>query len=277
MDDLSGYVSDDELAIEPLRELDIVVETLSWRQTGRDWGEFDAVVIRTPWDYQRSPERFIAVLDEIGSATRLLNPVNIVRWNFDKLYLRELSQKGVRIVPTLFESVYGPDRFAAWSDELACSELIVKPRVSATAENTFRVSEFEPSLVSIFETRPFLVQPFLTSIVDEGEYSLFYFNGELSHAIVKRAKQDDFRVQEEHGGSPSPIEATDAMRQTADAALAAIGVQLLYARVDLIRDRSGEFGIMELELIEPALYLRMESGAPERFARAIEARLGDDD
>lgn len=269
MDDLTGYVFDDELAIGPLADLGIGVETLSWRQDARKWSEFDAVVIRTTWDYQRFPQEFLAVLTKIEEATRLFNSLKVVRWNLDKIYLRELSEKGIKIVPTLFETEYSPENFAGWQDELGSEELIIKPRVSATAEHTFRLREFDPAVSESFRKRPFLVQPFLESIVNEGEYSLFYFNGEFSHAILKEPKQDDFRVQEEHGGVISAIEATDAMRAAASTAFAAVSEPLLYARVDLVRDDQGGFQLMELELIEPALYLRMDDEAPARLARAI--------
>ncbi|MEZ5422091.1 MAG: hypothetical protein R2682_03225 [Pyrinomonadaceae bacterium] len=273
MDDLTGYVFDDELAIEPLAKLGIAVETLSWRQTAREWSEFDAVVIRTTWDYQRFAEEFLNVLAKIEAATRLLNPLSVVRWNFDKIYLRELSEKGVRIVPTLFETQYSAENFAAWQETLSSQELIIKPRVSATAEHTFRLCEFDPAVSESFEHRPFLVQPFLDTIVNEGEYSLFYFDGEYSHAILKEPKQHDFRVQEEHGGIPTPVEATDAMKDAASQALGAVSEPLLYARVDLVRDDRGGFQLMELELIEPALYFRMDARSPQLFAEQLDKRM----
>lgn len=270
MDDLTGYVSDDELAIEPLAGRGIEVETLSWRQTANKWSDFDAVVIRTTWDYQRFPNEFLSVLDEIERSTRLLNPASVVRWNFDKIYLKELSENGVKIVPTLFETHFSPENFAAWLEGFAASELIIKPRVSATAEHTYRLRTFDSGLTESFENRPFLVQPFLETVVSEGEYSLFYFNGEFGHAILKSPKPQDFRVQEEHGGIITAIEATDEMRAAASNALSVVSEPLLYARIDLVRDASGGFYLMELELIEPALYLRMDAEAPRRFAKAVE-------
>ncbi|HQZ82756.1 MAG TPA: hypothetical protein PLR83_06015 [Pyrinomonadaceae bacterium] len=273
MDDLTGYVFDDELAFAPLAKLGIAVETLSWRQRTHKWSEFDAVVIRTTWDYQRFPEEFLSVLAEIEAATELYNPLGVVRWNFDKIYLRELAENGVNIVPTLFETQYSAENFAVWLDRLKVPELIIKPRVSATAEHTFRLREFDPTLSESFEQRPFLVQPFLDAIVNEGEYSLFYFGGEYSHAILKEAKTDDFRVQEEHGGIITSIEAADAMKDAATQALAAIAEPLLYARVDLVRNVRGGFQLMELELIEPALYFRMSERSATLFAEKLDLQL----
>lgn len=272
MDDLAGYVSDDELAVPHLAELGILTDILSWRQTAIDWGKFDAVIIRTPWDYQKYPQEFIAALEDIESRTTLHNPLKIVRWNLDKTYLRDLAGKGVRIVPTMWRQHYDDASFTRWLDELSTDEVIIKPTVSATAAFTYRLREFDASLASIFGEREFLVQPFVPSILDEGEYSLFYFNGEYSHAIVKRPKPEDFRVQEEHGGIITEIDAGTEMRAAAADVLEHFDEDLLYARVDLVRHDDGKFALMELELIEPSLYLRMNADAPARFAAAIAAR-----
>lgn len=269
MDDLSGYVADDDLAIEPLAALGHEVETLSWRQTTRDWSEFDLVVIRTPWDYQRDPDAFLETLDSIEDKTRLANPASIARWNFEKHYLLELHLDGIEIVPTIWDAEYSVENFAKWQDALLSQTLIVKPTVSATAEHTYKLEGFDASLQGVFDERSFLVQPFVEMIVFEGEYSLFFFNGEYSHTILKSPKTNDFRVQEEHGGIITAVRPEPSMLTTATAVLGRLSEKLLYARVDLVRYH-GRFAVMELELIEPALYLRMDGEAPRRFARAID-------
>jgi glutathione synthase/RimK-type ligase-like ATP-grasp enzyme len=271
MDDMAGYVSDDELAIEPLTSLGWHVETVSWRETGVDWGRFDLVVIRTTWDYQKYPDEFIATLERIDTATRLENSLDVVRWNLDKRYLRELDSRGVRIVPTIWDGVYDKSSFDQWLAELETDEVIIKPTVSATAQNTFRLTHFDEELTAIFEQRPFIVQPFLRTVIDEGEYSLFFFKSELSHTILKSPKLGDFRVQEEHGGLITETQPSEKLLDAARKVIRAIDQGLLYARVDLVRDHDDEFALMELELIEPALYLRMNADAPQRFAVAIDA------
>ncbi len=272
MDDMADYVSDDDLAIGPLNSLGWEVETLSWRDPSIDWNSFYLVVIRTTWDYQKYPEEFLETLAKIDtSSARLENPIEIVRWNLDKRYLRDLDKKGVRIVPTIWDAEYDAAEFGSWQKRLAADELIIKPTVSATAQNTFRLRRFDTEIADIFSERPFMVQPFLNTITDEGEYSLFFFNGELSHTILKAPKTGDFRVQEEHGGMISEAEPSEKLLDAARKAIDAIDRSLLYARVDLVRDHDDEFALMELELIEPALYLRMNADAPQRFAVAIEA------
>ena len=274
MDSLAGYVADDELAVEPLARLGFAVDTLSWCDTTIDWNVYEAVIIRTPWDYQRSPDEFLKVLEKIeDSSARLANSLNIVRWNLDKRYLIDMEQRGCRIVPTIWDAAYSAGEFDLWLERFGVDELIIKPTISATAEHTYRLMAFDPSLGSVFTNRSFMVQPFMPNIVAEGEFSLFFFNGKYSHTINKSPKTDDFRVQEEHGGLITEVEPDEKLRDAAQNALDKIGEPLLYARVDLVRDEQDEFALMELELIEPALYLRMSDRAPERFAAAIETLL----
>ncbi len=273
MDDLGSYVADDDLAIGPLRDLGVVVETVSWRQKARPWSDFEMVVIRTPWDYHSSPMEFLAVLEVIESQTSLQNPLEVVRWNLDKRYLGEMEKRGTQIVPTIWDAAYDAESFIGWQNEFGVDEIIVKPAISATAEHTYRLKQYDASLESVFASRDFLVQPFMPQIVEDGEFSLFYFNGVYSHAINKSPTLNDFRVQEEHGGIITEIEPDVWLMAAGSKTISAIDCDLLYARVDFVRDGDGAPRLMELELIEPALYLRMNGGAPQRFAEAVKARL----
>lgn len=271
MDSLAGYVSDDELAIAPLAELGWDVATISWRDNTVDWNDFEIVVVRTPWDYQNDPYAFLEVLRRIDASTaRLENPLSIIEWNLDKRYLRDLESKGVKIVPTVWpEDEVNENAFSEWQSFFDSGELIIKPTVSATAHDTFRLRNFDPNLVKVFADRSFMVQPFINAIVDEGEFSLFYFSGEYSHTILKSPKHGDFRVQEEHGGLISAVVAETELRETAESILTPLS-PMLYARVDLVLNDSGEVMLMELELIEPALYFRMDDESPQRFAAALD-------
>ncbi|MGC2238668.1 MAG: hypothetical protein WA584_21115 [Pyrinomonadaceae bacterium] len=271
MDSLDDYVSDDELAIEPLNELGWNVETISWRDKTVDWNDFEAVIIRTPWDYQREPEAFLEVLREIDkSKARLENPLEIVEWNLSKLYLRELESAGINIVPTLWgEGKIDEKLFQSWLEYFGTDEVVIKPIVSATAEFTYRLQNFTSELTEIFSERKYMIQPFMPNITSEGEFSLFYFGGEYSHAILKTPKPEDFRVQEEHGGIIQPVAPAEKLLDAARKAFEFIEPLPLYARIDFVRDAGGEFALMELELIEPALYFRMDEGAPKRFARVF--------
>ena len=271
MDCLDGYTFDDDLAIEPLRELGFEVSTISWRDASVNWNDFEAVIIRTTWDYQKTPAEFLEVLRKIeASNARLENSLAIVEWNLAKTYLRELEQKGVKIVPTLWDekSVTNP-KFEDWKAHFKTPELIIKPIISATAEFTYRLPDFTESLTEVFTNKPFMVQPFILNVVSEGEFSLFYFGENYSHTILKTPKEKDFRVQEEHGGIISAVEPSAKLKAAAEKVLNCIRPLPLYSRVDFVRDENDEFCLMELELIEPALYLRMDEESPMRFANAI--------
>ena len=274
MDDLGDYVSDDELAIEPLRKIGWEVETVSWRAENSDWSRFEAVIIRTPWDYQDSPKEFLEVLREIENTTRLENPVYIVEWNLSKIYLQELENKGVKIVPTVFSAeTIDENIFENWLETFNTDEILIKPMISATAQDTFRVREFLPELSEVFRNRKYLVQPFMPNIVTEGEYSLFYFGESYSHAILKTPKPEDFRVQEEWGGIITGSAPDKKLLEAGEKVLSRIGQKLLYARIDFVRDNENEFALMELELIEPALYFRMNNNAPKLFAEVFNKQM----
>jgi hypothetical protein len=161
--------------------------------------------------------------------------------------------------------------FAKWQSTFGTNELIIKPTVSATAQDTFRLADFLPEVARVFNGRPYIVQPFVPGIVSEGEYSLFFFNGLYSHTILKAPKLGDFRVQEEHGGIITAVTPEPDLLDTARAITNLIEPQPLYSRIDLVRDE-GEWLLMELELIEPALYFRMDEAAPLNFAKAFHCR-----
>lgn len=264
-DDLAGYVTDDKLAEAPMNDLGWAVEHVPWRQTG-GWERYEAVVIRSTWDYHKHPEEFLAILEEIGrSGSRLANPLELVRWNARKTYLRDLEERGLPVVPTVWDR----SRFG----ELDADEFVIKPVISASAFHTYRLKRGERwsgEMEAAFEGREVMAQPFLRSIVEEGEYSLFYFGGELSHAVLKSPKEEDFRVQEEHGGLIRAVEPPAPLLELGRRILESLPVPTLYARVDLARLDSGGYALMELELIEPSLYFRTDPESPRRFARAFD-------
>jgi glutathione synthase/RimK-type ligase-like ATP-grasp enzyme len=274
---LEGFVTDDDLAHEPLRRLGWEVTTVPWSQPGMDWSRFEAVIIRSTWDYHKHLDEYLAVLETIDrSGARLANPLETVRWNVRKTYLRDLEARGLPVVPTLWprwETGIDADRIRRLFDELGTDEIVIKPVVSASAYDTFRLhrgSEEIAEAAAVFEGREVMAQPFLANIVEEGEYSLFYFGGELSHTILKSPKDKDFRVQEEHGGLIRAADPPAPLPDLGRRILEALPVRPLYARIDLVRHDPG-FVLMELELVEPSLYFRTDPGSAERFAQAFAA------
>lgn len=278
MDSVEEFKVDDHLTFSPLKKLGWKVETVSWHSTNTDWNRFDAVVIRTTWDYHYTPDVFLQTLRQIdASSARLENPVEIVEWNLNKLYLKDMAERGFRIVPTIWQdNLPTSEMFEKWQAELDSEELILKPNVSATARDTFRLRQFDAALENAFSNgRGYMVQPFLTTIIDEGEYSLFYFNGVYSHAVIKTPKSGDFRVQEDHGGVIKAIEPEAELRKAADEIAASIDPTPLYSRVDLVKDTDGNFCLMELELIEPSLYFSTSPKAANNFAENFVRRMNE--
>jgi len=274
LSDPTGFVMDDDLAVAPLAKRGWQVETLPWNRPGVDWKRYQLVVVRSTWDYQHHSDKFLDVLATIErSGVRLENGSEIARWNMRKTYLRDLATRGVEIAPTFWRERLGAGELSPLFEELRSDEAVIKPVMSGNAEGAWRldrgrVKDLAFEIEAYFADRPLMLQPFQRGIVEEGEYSMIYLNGVHSHSILKIPKRGDFRVQEEHGSKIIPVSPEPGLRAAGDAAIAAIGQKLLYARADLVRS-DDTFRVMELELVEPALYLRTESGAPDRFADAI--------
>lgn len=272
--DLSGFVADDDLVIEPLRVLGHVAEFVPWQQTAVEWRQYGGVILRTTWDYQNNLPAFLGVLQQITSQTRLANPLEIVKWNADKkIYLRDLEERGGSIVPTIWNnSKIESSQIEQWFDELGSDEIVIKPTVGANAQDALRLKRGEEDVATLsrlFDNRSCMVQPFMRGITEEGEFSLFYIDGEYSYAILKTPKPQDFRVQEEHGGIIQAIEPPPGLLAAGKEILKHISTPLLYARADFVRTEDDKFALMELELIEPSLYLRKAEHAPRLFAEAI--------
>lgn len=277
--DPAGFVIDDDHAVLPLARRGFTVETIPWDQPGVDWRQYALVVIRSTWDYQHHAENFLGVLEVIERAgVRLANGSDIVRWNMRKTYLLDLASRGIETVPTFWRERLAPGELAPLFAELRSAVGVIKPVMSGNAEGAWRldagvVHEHAAEIEAYYASRPLMMQPFEAGITAEGEYSMIYFNGKHSHSILKVPKAGDFRVQEEHGSEIVPVTPEPALLAAGDAAIAAVGRRLLYARADLVR--SGEvFRLMELELVEPSLYLRTAAGAPEQFAEAVAVLAG---
>jgi glutathione synthase/RimK-type ligase-like ATP-grasp enzyme len=271
---------DDRLLPPALAAQGVQAEAVVWDDPAVAWGSFDRLVLRSVWDYHLRPDAFSAWLTaREADGAALWNPAALVRWNAHKSYLRALAARGVATLETEWLAPGASRSLGATMDARRWRDVVVKPAVSASAYRTFRVAREEaetrqPELDTILADGDALVQPFAPEIVADGEWSLLFFGGTFSHAVRKRPAAADFRVQEELGGRAQTEEPGASVISRAAEALAAAPGRTAYARVDgIVRD--GVFVLMELELIEPVLYLARHRDAPARLAGAVLAGYAD--
>jgi len=237
--------------------------------TGAAPAGFDLVLPLLAWGYPDASARWLAAIDAWEAAgVPLANPATVLRWNSDKTYLLDFAARGAPVVPSVFAAAAGPDALAEARSRFGAGPLVAKPSISAGARGVVVIAPGDPLPVAALG-KPLLLQPMLPAIASEGEYSLIWFGGIFSHAILKIPRAGDFRVQLQHGGREIPIVPPPAAMAAAQAVLARIEAPLLYARVDLVADGAGGYWLMELELIEPQLFLEHSPDAGRNFARAV--------
>jgi glutathione synthase/RimK-type ligase-like ATP-grasp enzyme len=274
---LPDLTDDDRLLLPALQAAGATAEAVVWDDPAPAWSPFDRLVLRSVWDYHLRPDEFAAWLAaRAGDGSTMWNPASLVRWNLHKSYLRSLAGSGIATVETEWLARGSSPALAERMDARGWADVVVKPAVSASAHRTFRVARadapaHQADLDAILASGDALVQPFAREVTDEGEWSLLFLGGAFSHAVRKRPAPSDFRVQEEFGGRAETSDPGNGVVAQAAAALAAAPGRTAYARVDGIV-RNGGFVLMELELIEPVLYLARHPDAPARLAAAILAR-----
>jgi glutathione synthase/RimK-type ligase-like ATP-grasp enzyme len=254
------------------------VEARAWNAPGADWDGFDAIVLRSNWDYHFDPDAFLGWLDRLERAgARIWNPPALVRWNLTKGYLLELARAGVPTVATVILEDETRAGLEAVMAARGWSRVVMKPAISASAHDTRLVSgatldEAVGALASGAIRRPVLVQPFVEEIQTRGEWSLVFIDDEMTHAVLKRPASGEFRVQPRWGGTVETPAPPDGVRAVARAALAALPVSPLYARIDGVETAAG-FQIMEVEVNEPGLFFPYAPAAALRFAEALLRRV----
>ena len=253
---------------QALRKHGVTVDPLPWTEAA-DLAGYDLVLPLVAWGYHLRYAEWLAFLAR-AERERLpvVNPPELLRWNSDKAYLAELGAQGIPSVPTIEVANLSDAELRAAGERFGTDQLVVKPPISASATGTHRIVPGQPIPPSEQGQR-MLIQPYLPTIATEGEYALILFDGALSHTLIKRPKPGDFRVQPHLGGTTHKCEAPEGGEQLALAALAAAPAPATYARVDIIRDAEGGLRVMELELVEPALFLDVAPHGEDAFARAI--------
>ncbi len=267
---------DDQVLSATLRAQGIDAVWLVWDRPAT-WSDFDAVVVRSVWDYHLKYPRFrdwLAELDASGVAVH--NSTRVLRWNADKRYLLELEQRGVRITPTRLATAGAGVSLHAIAAETGWNHLVIKPTVASTGYQTWLTeapvsTQAEARFAAQHATMDLLVQQFASG-VHAGELSLVFLNGSYRHAVLKRAAQEEFRVHAEHGGQVESFVPSAAQIAWAESVVATIAEPWTYARVDAVLDADGPL-LMELELLDPELFFTYHEAAADILAAALTPEL----
>ena len=268
-------LNEDRLVVEALEAKGFRVARISWSDPTFDWSSTQTVIFRTTWDYFYRFQEWEAWLSSTSKVTQMINSHSLIQWNMDKHYLRDLEERGIHIPESRFIEVGEQTTLSDLLSETGWANCILKPCVSGTARHTYKlnaenISEHEDIFQGLIRSEAMMLQPFLNNIVAKGEVSMIVIGGQFTHAVLKVAKGGDFRVQSDFGGSIQNYNPSVAEREFAEKAVAACDPQPVYARVDIVEDNNGQLALIELELIEPELWFRMNPKAAEVLADSLE-------
>jgi glutathione synthase/RimK-type ligase-like ATP-grasp enzyme len=248
------------------------IEPVFWQDDGTDWSRYCVVLPLLAWNYPQQALLFLQRIEEIEAAgVTLLNRADVIVANMDKSYLAALARAGAPVPATLDLEILTPALIASSFDLLDCEEIIIKPRIGAGAWRQVRLERGQAiPAADILPPQAALIQPFLPAVTKEGELSLLYFGGVFSHALIKTPKAGDYRTQGQYGAVERAIEPPREARAAAQIILSkALGAPFTYARVDLVRGHGDGWLLMELELIEPWLYLDHDGDEGRRGAALL--------
>ena len=273
-----NILTEDALVMNALGKLGLNVIRLAWSDPDFDWSTTASVLFRTTWDYFDDFVKFSKWLDVVAKVTMLINSETLIRWNIDKHYLQDLRLNGVHIAKTLFIEQGDSKTLKDLHHETGWHETVLKPCVSGSARHTYKlnsenINEHEAIFKELIADEAMMLQPFQHNIVSVGEVSMMVFNGTFTHAILKKAKSGDFRVQDDFGGSVQNYTPTKKEIEFAVHTVKACNELPLYARVDIFNDNDGNIALAELELIEPELWFRNHAEATFILAESIKEKI----
>jgi len=262
---------------------DMTLDLIRWRDAAEKAENYDAMLPLFVWDYFEGNEAaFTAEMAKVEARTKLFNRFKILNWNSNKSYLDELEHEGAPVISTITVDRVTKTGVARAFMELETDTLVIKPQVGGGAWRQVLYKKGDP-FPSKDELPPegAMLQAFLPSVVEEGEYSFLYFGGQFSHGLIKRPKTGDYRIQSFYGGTEETYEPSSQERASARSVLNALNFTPLYARVDLLRGRDGKLKLIELEMIEPYLYLAHAQGegaeneGAQKLAESVAKKLAE--
>lgn len=273
-DYIDKVMLEDQLLQDALKERGVRSQRVEWSNPNADWSQYSHAVFRATWDYFIRWDEFSPWLDRVSQCTKLINSSQLVRWNCDKHYLQELEKHSVPVVPTHFVKRGEPSSLDAIIKTIPGDEFVIKPTISGAGRDTYRLTreqaaDFNAQFQKLNREADFMIQPFVPSVLDQGEVTIILFDGVVSHAIKKTAASGEFRVQEDHGGSVHRHAPLADEIAVAEKAFSVCNETPVYGRVDMVRSPDGNPWVMELELVEPELWLRFDDNAAGRYADAL--------
>ena len=272
---IENVLQEDKLIIDALEAKGLKVYRTNWDNPDFDWSTTKYVLFRAIWDYFDRFSEFSKWLDEVSQKTKLINPAEQIVWNMDKHYLRDLENTGVNIVKTNFVEIGDARTLKQAIAATGWEHVILKPAVSGGARHTYKIKpgesdQHEAVFAALIAEEAMLIQPFLNNIMEKGEVSFMVFGGKYSHAVLKKAKAGDFRVQDDHGGTVHPYEASPEEIGFVQNVMAQCKTVPVYGRVDVTWDNDGNLALVELEIIEPELWFRKSTASASLLANAVE-------
>lgn len=271
---IEQVLTEDRLVQEALERQNLKVHRTNWDNPDFDWSSTTFILFRTCWDYSSRFLEFSKWLERVQKQTKLINSAAQISWNIDKHYLEDLMDRGILVPPTKIITPKNKTTLKEWQEELGWDEMVLKPVVSAGGRHTYRIpkadiANYEAIFKTLIEQEAMLLQPFLQQIITKGEIALMLIDGKVTHAVLKRAKVGDFRVQDDFGGSVEDYQASADEIAFAEKVVAACSEKPIYARVDLVWDNDDRIALSEMELIEPEMWFRKNPAAADLLATAI--------
>ena len=278
-DNVTPYIQnillEQELLKSAFEAQGLKVNITYWDNPTYEWQETKSVLFRTIWDYFERFDEFWEWLEQVKTKTRLINSYELIKWNIDKHYLKDLSSWGIKTVPTYFSDKGCNMKLHEIAKRNQWKDLVIKPAISASAFKTYKIlaneiQANEKLFNSLVQERNMLVQPYFETITQLGEASLMVFDGKFTHAILKKAQPGDFRVQDDFGGTVHNYIPTKAEINFAEKVFETCKTKPVYGRVDIVWDNDKNFYLSELEIIEPELWIRNYPKCAERIAEAVD-------
>lgn len=273
-----NVLTEDALVKNALEKVGCKVKKIAWDNNSFDWSSTHFALFRTTWDYFHRFDEFKSWLDHVNKKTKLINSYDQILWNIDKHYLQEIHRKGVNIPPSYFIKKNSKESLENIMLKMGWTKTVLKPTISGAARHTYKIdmenlSDHEIIFKELIQKEDFLLQEFQKQVITKGEVAFMLYGGEYSHAILKKAKPGDFRVQDDFGGTVHQYSPSQSEIQFAKNTVNSIAPIPTYARVDMIWDNNNQPAVSEIELIEPELWFRFNNASADLLAEKIVQKL----